>query len=140
MPLWPAGQARDCRSRKEGPIPFGGANKKEYLMNKEMTLYYKSLLAHDFIKFLLDFQLIDMSPEQKVAQVNMILDEWETRVDRDIKKVLDINIKDVAEKEGLDADIVYIIANIHQIAPGITRKEFKREVKENALSHVIKQT
>ena len=47
MPLWPSGKVRDCRSRKEGSIPFRGAIFIE--RNKKLDLDHYAIKTGDFL-------------------------------------------------------------------------------------------
>jgi len=100
-------------------------------MDTETTTYYKLMLAHDLIMFLVEMYLHNVPPEHKAKTANTILEHWESRVSNQLKESMDTVIEKSAEIQDLDKDVMSIIASIHRIEPELIRKEFKVETRHN---------
>ena len=96
-------------------------------MDKETITYYKLILAHDLITYMMKLYLNSVPVEQKAKAANMILESWEKRVSVQLEESMKHTIKAVADDQGVDEDVQAILASIHRIEPELVRKEFKVE-------------
>ena len=109
-------------------------------MEHQLTNFYKLQISYDLIMFLINAQTNGLSLEEKAEKTNIILDAWEKNYNINLQKLTDTTIKNVAKSEGIDLDVAKIVTNIHQIEPGMVRKEFKVEVRHTAFRIFSKQT
>lgn len=109
-------------------------------MEHQLTNFYKLQISYDLIMFLINVQTHGLPLKEKAEKTNMILDAWEKNYNINLQKLTDTTIKNVAKSEGMELDVAKIVTNIHQIEPGIIRKEFKVEVRHSAFRSFDKQT
>lgn len=103
-------------------------------MDKVTQLYYHLQLAHDLILFLMHIQNDGLSQEQKRRRTDMILESWKVRMESNLKKVNEKNLKNVSQLPNADdLDVLKILADVHLIEISAVREEFKQQVSENVI-------
>lgn len=100
-------------------------------MSKEQENFYKLHLAYNLIISLIDLQTHGFTPERKAERTDLVLNSWEERINSQLQKLNEAEVKKIAKKEDMTEDVIQILMGINQLGSDIIRKEFKDEIRNS---------